>query len=298
MSSSAGGAKRGLGRGLAALIPERAEAPSDAGQKGEAAERRIPLKKISLNKFQPRAEFESESLAELTESVRRHGILQPLLVRPRRGGSFELIAGERRFRAATAAGLTDVPAVVRDDISDRDALALAVIENVQREDLNPIETARAYQRLREEFGLTQAEVATEVGRSQPAVANALRLLTLPAEVQATILDGRLSEGHAKVLCSIDDGEMLARLWRETLELGLSVRALENRIKDVRATGQVIPRGIRSGLQPQLFADVEQRLMSRIGTRVKIKPGPGTRGTIEITYYDADQLEGLIERFES
>ena len=245
--------KRGLGRGLSALIPNAATPPTEqstvavsTGADTPAAEgdlRQIPLHKIGLNPFQPRTHFDEEELAELTESVREHGILQPIIVRPK-GKGWELIAGERRFRAATAAQLGSIPAIVR-SFTDREALETALIENLQRENLNPIETARAYRRLQQEFSLNQSEVARRVGKPQPTIANALRLLTLPELVTNSLASGQITEGHGKAILALDTEEDQIALWNEVVAKKLSVRETERRAAAIKATPKVIPRGITS-----------------------------------------------------
>ncbi|HAY68716.1 MAG TPA: chromosome partitioning protein ParB, partial [Acidimicrobiaceae bacterium] len=214
----------GLGRGLGALIPSEPSRPVD-----DSPLRDIPVGDIVPNTYQPRQAFDEEALVALTASVRELGVLQPVLVRKHGDTQFELIAGERRWRAATRAGLDRIPAIVR-DVDNETSLAQAIVENVQRAELNAIEEAAAFQQLIEDFSLTQEQVATRVGRSRPAVANALRLLQLPVDVQLLIIDGRISAGHGRVLVTVDASARSA-LVNQVLSNGLSVRALEAMVRD-------------------------------------------------------------------
>ncbi|MEA2626137.1 MAG: ParB family transcriptional regulator, chromosome partitioning protein [Candidatus Binatota bacterium] len=273
--------KKGLGRGLGALIP-----PSPVTQEAPPVpDTSVPIESIRANPWQPRSTFDEGAIQELAESVREQGIVQPLLVR-RRGDGYELIAGERRLRAAKAAGLSEVPVVVR-ELGDREAFEAALVENLQREDLSALEEAAAYQRLMEEFGLTQEEVAGRVGRSRPAVANTLRLLHLPDGVRREVEKGRLSAGHARALLAIDRPEEQAALARETIRLGLSVRALENRI---RVRGKSTARPVRD----VHVEDAERQLMRSLGTKVRIL-SRGKRGRIVVEYYSPAELDGLIAK---
>jgi ParB family transcriptional regulator, chromosome partitioning protein len=276
--------KRGLGRGLDALIPG---APADSI--GSVTE--IDVFRISPNPFQPRREIAGPEFEDLVASVKRHGILQPVIVRPKDGG-YELVAGERRWRAAREAGLVTIPVVIR-DIDDREMLELALIENLRREDLNPIERAAAYRRLADEFQMTQDEVAEAVGLSRPAVANTLRLLDLPAEVQAAMANRRITEGHGRALLMAPDRTSLLEIWKSVEEKGLSVRDTESivqgRIRRVSRETSV-RRGRRR--DPQL-ADLETQLRERYTTSVAIR-GNGTRGTIEVRYYSSQDLERLVD----
>src|ERR1700737_166509 len=214
--------KRGLGRGLGALIPG-ADVERLSGMVQD-----LDITLISPNPYQPRHDVAGPEFDELVASVRRHGVLQPVVARPTEGG-FQIVAGERRFRAAQAAGLATIPAVVR-EITDREALEVALIENLRREDLNPMERARAYLRLAGEFGLTQEEVADAVGGSRSSVANTLRLIDLPEEVQQAIDQGRLTEGHGRALLGVSDRKRLLELWEHVERRGLSVRETEVLVK--------------------------------------------------------------------
>lgn len=272
---------RGLGRGLAALIP---------GVEGLPREERIeylPLDRVRPGKNQPRSSLPVEELEELAASVRVHGILQPIVVRPS-GDGYEIVAGERRWRAAVLAGLATVPAVVR-QVGELESLALALVENLQRQDLNPVERARAYRRLSHEFGLSQQEIARLVGRSQPAVANTLRLLSLPQEVLQAVEKGELSEAHARLLLEVEDPGRRVELARlavarklTTRELGRLVRPKSGRARRARAGPS----------SPDLVA-LEEALSQRLGTRVRVRTGRG-RGVVEIEFYSDDDLSRICE----
>jgi len=223
----------------------------------------------------------------LADSIKKHGVLQPIIVRPVRGG-YEVVAGERRWRAAEAAGLAEVPAVVR-SLADREALELALVENLQRADLNPLERARAYQRLVEEFRLTQEQVAERVGKSQPSVANTLRLLSLPLQVQASLAAGRISEGHARALLAIEDERRLRKVWERIERRGLSVRETEALTKGI-ISREIIPRKITA--DPQLQA-VVQDLSRRYATKVAVVGSP-RRGALTFAYYSEEDLQRLVD----
>jgi ParB family chromosome partitioning protein len=230
-------------------------------------------------------------LDELVASVRRHGILQPVVARPVDGG-YQIVAGERRFRAAQAAGLASIPAVVR-EVSDRESLEVALVENLRREDLNPMERARAYLRLSNEFGLTQEELADAIGGSRSSVANTIRLLDLPEEVQQAIDQGRLTEGHGRALLAVPDRRRLLEIWQHVERRGLSVRETETMVKAatrIVSRETIVRRG--TGKDPVL-ADLAARIQDRFGTTVSITT-KGKKGTIQINYYSAEDLERLVD----
>jgi len=272
--------RKALGRGLGALIPQASAPPSPA------AERMLPIRDIAPNPFQPRAHFDEAALAEMVESIRAQGVIQPLVVRRGENG-FELVAGERRLRAARLAGLETVPVTIR-DLDDRQTLEIALVENLQREDLGALEEAAAYERLMREFGLTQEEIAGRVGKSRPAVANTLRLLQLPEPVLEEVRRGTLSPGHARSLLALGSGAEQISIAREAVRRGLSVRQLESRIR-LRAT--LKPRRSTPNLHVN---DVETQLSRSLGTRVRVV-GSAKRGRILIEYYSAEELEQLITR---
>ena len=275
--------RQALGRGLKALIPQAEDA------KGEEI-RQIPVSAVEPNPYQPRRSFDQENLRELAASIKEKGVLQPVTVREK-GEIFELVAGERRWRAAQVAGLSEIPAVVR-ELSDREVMEIALIENLQREDLNPIEEAEAYQVLMREFQLTQEEVAKAVGKGRPTVANRLRLLRLPEAVRGWVAGGQLSAGHAKILVMMDE-ERAIELARRCVERGWSVRQLEEFLQDASAK----PRGQKVGRplerQDPLLRDVEERLQGVLGTKVRIKDKKG-KGKIEVDYYSTEELNRILE----
>lgn len=277
--------RRGLGRGLDALLP------SGGSEIIESGVREIPTNQISPNRLQPRQRFDPEKLTELADSIREHGLVQPIVVRPTETG-YELIVGERRWRAAQQAGIKVIPAVIKDIGSDADVLEVALVENLQREDLNPLEEAAAFQYLIGEFGLTQEEVSKKVCRSRPQVANTLRLLNLDAEIQEAIQGGDLTMGHAKVLLSLDEGVRQKQLFRRILEKGLSVRETENaarRMSETETPGKVRkPEAKAPGR-----AAVEEQLRDALGTRVRVR-GEGGRGQIEIEFYSEDDLGRIVD----
>ena len=276
--------KTGLGRGLDVLLPD--DIDLDSGL------RQIPIGDIDRNTEQPRQRFDEESLQSLAQSIRDQGILQPLLVVPTDGGRFMLVAGERRWRAARLAGLEDVPCIVRtlDVIRQKE---IALIENLQREDLNPIEQAQGIQSLMRQCGYTQETVAARVGRSRPAVANLLRLLTLPDKVQAMVKDGTLSAGHARVLAGLESDEMKLRLAGEVIEKGLSVRELESMAALLKQ-----PDGPKKATRvrqlPVELVELEDRIRSTMGLRVTLT-GSATRGKIVLNYNSAEELEYLNDQ---
>ncbi len=274
--------KRGLGRGLGALIPGAAA----DGEGGPVADLEVGL--IAPNPFQPRRAIDGAEFDELVASVRRHGILQPIIVR-RASSGYEIVMGERRWRAAQAAGLTRIPAVVR-TVTDREMLELALIENLRREDLSPIERASAYRRLGEEFHLTQEQIAQVVGGSRPSIANTLRLLELPAEVQAAIAQGRLTEGHGRTLLGLADPRLLMTVWRQVEERGLSVRETEELVK---ARSRRVSRETSGRRKDPLLSDLEAQVRERYATSAEIVPN-GKKGTIQLHYYSQDDLERLLD----
>ena len=253
----------------------------------------VPVESIVPSRFQPRQEVAGESLAELVESIKTHGILQPLVVR-RRGHDMELIAGERRLQAAREAGLARVPVVVR-EASDQEMLELALVENLQREDINPLEAARAYWRLMNEFGLTQEQAAQRVGKSRPAVANSLRLLGLPEPVQESLRRGEIEEGHGKVLAGLDDARLALRLWRRVVKRSLSVKATAEAA--AKLTGRNVPRGTILGgpksqaLDPNL-QDLQEQLTRKLSARVRLRQR-GQGGVVEIAYADGEELDRIF-----
>jgi ParB family chromosome partitioning protein len=279
---------RGLGRGLEALIPSMAE---------DERPREIGIDDVVANPYQPRREFDAASLQELAASIREHGLLQPILVTPVESG-YQLIAGERRLRAARLAGLTRIPAVVR-SADQQQQLGLALVENLQRSDLNAMDEARAFRRLVDEFGLTQDQVAARVGRSRPSVANTMRLLDTSPTVQAAVAEGRISEGHARALASVDEPPRQEELLAVVVARELSVRDTERLAREIREAYAMPTTTATPDLATAAPADpdieqMEKLLRDALATKVRLQPG-ARGGRITITYFDADDLARLVDR---
>jgi ParB family chromosome partitioning protein len=292
--------KRGLGRGLEALLGPKAaaQAPKLEATPQDAL-RTLPIDALAPGKYQPRRIMDPAKLAELAESIRAQGVIQPIVVReiaqPRGGKTWEIIAGERRWRASQQAGLAEIPVVVR-DVDDRTVVAMALIENIQREDLNPLEEAQALQRLIDEFKLTHAAAAEAVGRSRAAVSNLLRLLELPAELRAMVETGALEMGHARALLALAPAAAVA-LGKQAATQGWSVREVERRVQQLSA-GRVpsAPRPAATKASPSAdIASLERELGETLGTRVDVQPGRAGRGKLVIHYSDLDMLDGVLER---
>jgi len=284
---------RRLGRGLEALLGSATGlATSDEG-----ALKSIPITQITRNPFQPRHEFNTEDLSELQESLSASGLLQPITVRRRFGkDGFELIAGERRLRAAKNLGWKEIPAIIK-EIDDRTLLTLALVENLQRTDLNPIEEGEGYYQLTNQFGLTQQQIAETVGKDRTTIANMLRLLQLPESARRLLQEGHLTMGHAKVLLGLEDSEKIASLAREIIEEGLTVREVERRLREVAGprTGKKSGRPRTADKQSPEAKQIEDRLRRFLQTDVSIKVGTANRGTLSIQFYSPDDLERLLER---
>ena len=282
---------RGLGKGLGALLGD------DALQSQEGGSLSLPISEVQPGLKQPRKRFDDESLADLADSIRTHGIIQPLTVRRLSSGYYQIIAGERRWRAAKLAGLHEVPAVII-EADDRTVMEFGLIENLQREDLNPIEEANGYKVLMDEYGLTQDEVAQRVGKSRPAVANALRLLALPDAVHLLLEEGRLSAGHARAILSAPDKELQKRLAQKVVQDGLSVRQTEALAKRLAKAQDLLdeePAPAVPDFSIYLRA-AEQDLSSRFGRKVHIINGK-KKGKVELEYYNTDDLNALLELLE-
>ena len=278
MSSAVNGSRRGLGRGFDILIAGSA-APELA---------HIPLEQIHANPRQPRQRFDGDATAGLADSVRSEGVLQPVVLRPRAAGGYELIAGERRWRAARDAGLPTVPAVIR-ETDDRGTLLLGLVENVARENLSPVEEARGYAVLLDEFELTLGDLSQRVGRSKPAISNKLRLLDLPDDVLAMVERGELSEGHARAVLAVPDAAGRRRLARKIVAQGMSVRAAE---RAARWSGARTKPRRKTAVDPQLAARVKEGLQRLTGLETRVAPG-----RIELTYADEHDLEELARALE-
>jgi ParB family chromosome partitioning protein len=280
--------RRRLGRGLEALLGPTRE---DAERDGSLVE--LAVVDIRPNPFQPRQDVDPAALEELKASIRQAGLLQPIVVRPMAsGGGYELIAGERRLRACQALGWERIPAVKR-EVDDRTALTLALIENLQRDDLSPVDEARGYERLLAEFNLAQQDVADAVGRDRSTVANALRLLKLPAAVLAMLHEGQLSVGHARALLALDDPRAAATLAREAVAQGFSVREIEDRVRGGRAPVRR-PRLKRGVGQAPEVRRVEDALRRRLGTDVRVTLRAKGKGQIHVAFYSNDDLARLLE----
>jgi ParB family chromosome partitioning protein len=283
-----------LGRGLGALLNARAivDAQPDPSR---SALRQIAIGQIRPNPFQPRKDFRPDDLADLESSMRTNGLLQPISVRPAPGGAgFELIAGERRLRAAQRLGWTDVPAIVK-TIDDRSLLSLALVENLQRTDLNPIEEAEGYQRLIAEFELTQQDVADAVGKDRSTIANILRLLALPASVRRLVWEGAISIGHARALLSLGDEAAIASMAKQIVADGLSVREVERRARDraQAARAKSRDRGKTSPVSAEVRR-IEDQLRRRLQTDVNLVVGPTGKGELRVTFYSPDDLERVLD----
>ena len=284
--------KSSLNKGLQALLGETAQpkrtTPKNKNKKAKpdnTQTNEISISSIVANQYQPRTTFDEKRLKELSESIKKHGIIQPLLVRED-GNKFELVAGERRLRAAKIAGIKKVPVVVA-KINDTQSLEIAILENVQREDLNPLEVSKGYQRLKEEFGYTQEQVAKSVGKPRSSVANSLRLLTLPPKIQTALEKGLLSEGHAKVLLGVESTKIEALL-DTIVQKQLSVRELEALVADKPTKHYNKKEKSRDEL------NLESALSSKLGSKVTIEDKKG-KGKMVIKYYSYDELDGIIEK---
>jgi len=285
--------RSGLGKGLAALLPDSA---------GPAARQvaQIPIASIRPNPHQPRTVFDEEKLDELAQSLREHGLMQPVTLRPApEGEGYQIVAGERRWRAAQRAGFEQIPALIT-PCNERQMLELALVENLQREDIGPMEAAEAYQRCLEDFGLTQEELAQRIGKSRAAVANTLRLLKLAEPVQRMLAAGTLSEGHGRALLAVVDGEQQVKLARRVVADSLSVRETERlaRSERIRGISEPAPGGNRSErvaqpLDPDL-ADFAERLQRRLGTKVDLRTSPDGGGSIVIRWYEDEDLLRIAE----
>ena len=283
---------RRLGRGLEALLGTGGGLAST----DEGALKLIPIAQVARNPFQPRTEFKPEDLLELQESLKASGLLQPITVRRRPGkDGFELIAGERRLRAAANLGWKEIPAIIR-EIDDKTLLTLALVENLQRSDLNPIEEGEGYHRLSHDFGLTQQQIAETVGKDRTTIANMLRVLQLPEPARRLLQEGKLSMGHAKVLMGLDDSDKIVSLAKEIVREGLTVRELERKLRQVDG----MPRKGKAGRpraadrQSPEIRQIQDRLRRFLQTDATLTVGPNNRGTLTLHFYSADDLERLLD----
>lgn len=279
--------KRALGRGLSALIPQAVSVPV-SGEIKDKSVLRLPIEDIRRDPGQPRKAFDEAKLRELADSIQSQGLIQPVLVRRDALGGYVLIAGERRWRAAQLAGLKEIPSIVR-DVTPAEAFELALVENLQRTDLNPIEEAEGYRRLVEEFHLTQEQVSQRVGKERSTVANALRLLSLPEEVKAMLADGTLSMGHARALLGLPRIPEMVELARRITDRKLSVREAERLVKEEREP-EPATRGTKSSPHQRAIIEELQRLL---GTKVRLTEKGGGKGTLEIDFFSYEDLDRLL-----
>ncbi len=277
--------RRGLGRGLSALMAEVAVPPAESGTSERPRDQRLPVEKLVPNPDQPRRHFDDTALAELANSIREKGVIQPLIVRPK-GESFEIVAGERRWRAAQRAQVHDVPVIIR-DFTDTEVLEIAIIENIQRTDLNPVEEAMGYRALIERFGHTQEQLSQAMGKSRSHIANLMRLLSLPEEVLTLLREGKLTAGHARALITADDPVMLAR---KVVRDGLSVRQTESLLK--AAPGAKTKSKTKSYSKDADTRALENDLSATLGMPVDLDYGGGGRGTVTISFSSMEQLDRL------
>lgn len=277
----------GLGRGLDSLFAD------NSVEEINPSVNKLRIMEIEPNHDQPRKDFDEKSLSELAESIEQHGVLQPLVVRPLANGSYQLVAGERRWRAARIAGLTEVPVVIK-ELTDEEVIEIAMIENLQREDLNPLEEALGYRYMMDELNITQEQAAEKVGKSRPAVANALRLLKLPNEIQDMVKNNLISPGHARALLGFDSEDMIVQTAKMIIKEDLSVREVENLVKKSKK----IPKVAKQQKRDKFFSEVEIALVENLGRKVRIKEAKQDAGVLEIEFFDKDDLEGLAMKLEN
>lgn len=277
----------GLGRGLDSLFAD------NSVEEINPSVNKLRIMEIEPNHDQPRKDFDEKSLSELAESIEQHGVLQPLVVRPLANGSYQLVAGERRWRAARIARLTEVPVVIK-ELTDEEVIEIAMIENLQREDLNPLEEALGYRYMMDELNITQEQAAEKVGKSRPAVANALRLLKLPNEIQDMVKNNLISPGHARALLGFDSEDMIVQTAKMIIKEDLSVREVENLVKKSKK----IPKVAKQQKRDKFFSEVEIALVENLGRKVKIKEAKQDAGVLEIEFFDKDDLEGLAMKLEN
>ena len=293
-------ASKGLGKGLDSMIPPkrtaRAQAQDSAANKNanKSGEVILKINDVEPNKNQPRRTFNEDSLIELSESIKQHGIVQPLVVAKQKD-YYEIIAGERRWRAAKIAGLKEVPVIIK-DYSPQEIMEVALIENIQREDLNPIEEAKAYKNLIDEYNLKQDQVAEKVSKSRTAVTNALRLLKLDDRVQEMLINENISSGHARALLGLDDAEKQYNIATQIFDEKLSVRETEKLVKQINRPEQP-PKPKKELKNDFVYRDIEEKLKEKIGTKVKINRKTEDKGKIEIEYYSPEELENILAYFK-
>ena len=277
----------GLGRGLDSLFAD------NSVDELNPSVNKLRIMEIEPNRDQPRKDFDEKSLSELAESIEQHGVLQPLVVRPLTNGRYQLVAGERRWRAARIAGLTEVPVVIK-ELTDEEVIEIAMIENLQREDLNPLEEALGYRYMMDELNITQEQAAEKVGKSRPAVANAIRLLRLPDEVQEMVKNNLISPGHARALLGFENQELIIQTAKRIVKEDLSVREVETLVKNSQKT----PKVPKQKKRDKFFSEVELALVENLGRKVKIKESKKDAGVLEIEFFDKDDLESLAMKLEN
>lgn len=293
--------KKGLGKGLDSMIPEKVEKikpeTSKMQEENVSRETLININEIEPNKDQPRKNFDEDTIQELADSIKQYGIIQPLILQ-KRDNYYVIVAGERRWRAAKVAGLKKIPAIIK-DYSPQEIMEIALIENLQREDLNPIEEAIAFQNLIKEFNLKQDEVAERVSKSRVAVTNSMRLLKLDLRVQQMLIDGMISSGHARTLLAIEDSELQYQAALKVFDEKLSVRETEKLIKSILSEKEEIKKEAAITKEDSfIYRDLEEKMKKIIGAKVCIKKKANNNGRIEIEYYSTEELERIIELFES
>lgn len=275
--------KRGLGRGLEALLPARADEESNGKL------REIRITDVVPNSRQPRKVMDEDKLVELAESIKEHGVVQPIVVRPVGGGDYELIAGERRWRACLRLGMEKIPAVIK-EYGDLEASAVALIENIQRENLNPLEEAMAYKMLMDDFGLTQEDVSRRVGKSRPFVGNMVRLLSLPHDIKNMLNDGKLTAGHARAVLGLEDEKHQLRMAQKIIDKQLNVRQVEKMVKTITENQRKERKALRKTF---VIKELEGQMQNTLATRVRIKKSPEGGGKITIDYKNEDELKWLV-----
>lgn len=279
--------KYGLGKGLGALIPDDLSVQDDKDNKKDI--NKISINMIRANESQPRKSFDENKLNSLTASIKEHGIIQPLVLKKDEGETYTIIAGERRWRAAKLAGLKEIPAVIM-NVTEKQVLEISLIENIQREDLNPIEEALAYKKLLDDFNLTQEELSERVGKSRTAITNCLRLLNLDLRVQQYVIEGVITEGHGRAILGVDDKDFQFKLAQTVIDEGLSVRETEKLAKNMLHDNK---QKRKEKDENPYYIDIEERLKNAFGTKVSIKSGRN-KGKIEIEYYSEDDLQRIVE----
>lgn len=279
--------KGGLGRGIESLFID------NSVEENDSSVNKLRIMEIEPNRNQPRKDFDEKALSELAESIEHHGVLQPLVVRPLTNGNYQLVAGERRWRAARIAGLSEVPVIIK-ELTDEEVIEIAMIENLQREDLNPLEEALGYRYMMDELKITQEQAAEKVGKSRPAVANALRLLKLPDEIQNMVKNNLISPGHARALLGFDSEDMMLQTAKMIVKEDLSVRDVETLVKKSKK----VPKLPKQQVRDKFFSEVELALVENLGRKVKIKEAKQDAGVLEIEFFDKDDLEGLAMKLEN